>query len=128
MRTIARSLAGTVAALLMVGPATAGADSNDRCTHESWGVDGMPLTATLCVAADPGARVVVSETFARNGQTLQRTLEIDPVNGAEVARAIDTVPLDAIGSPKQLHLTVAYRGGRAAVEHALLLPGAVVLK
>ncbi len=111
----------------MLGPAAAGADS-DRCTHESWGVDGLPLSATLCVAADPGAHVIVSETFARNGQTLQRTLEIDPVSGAEVARAIDTVPLDAIGSPKQLHLTVAYRGGLAAVEHALLLPGAVVLK
>jgi hypothetical protein len=112
----------------MLGPAAAGADPSDRCTRESWGVDGLPLSATLCVPAEPGTRILVSETFARNGQTLQRTLEIDPVNGAEISRAIDTVPLDAIGSSKQLHLTVAYRNGHADVEHALLLPGAVVLK
>jgi hypothetical protein len=113
---------------LILGPAAAGADPADRCTHESWSVDGLPLIATFCVPAQPGAPVVVSETFARNGQSLERSLDIALVNGAETARALDTVPLDAVGSAKQLHLTVAYRNGRASVEHALLLPGAVVLK
>jgi hypothetical protein len=128
MRTIARSLAGTFAGLLLFGPAAAGADPTDRCTRESWSVDGMPLTATFCVPGDAGTHVVVTETFARNGGHLDRSLDIALVNGAEVARAIDTVPLDAIGSTKELHLTIAYRAGRASVEHALLLPGALVLK
>jgi hypothetical protein len=128
MRTIARSLAGTVAGLLMFGPAATSADPADRCTRESWNVDGMPLTATLCVAAAPGAPIVVSESFSRNGERLDRSLDLALVNGADVSRAIDTVPLDAVGSSKQLHLTIAYRNGRAAVEHALLLPGALVLK
>jgi len=128
MRTIARSLAGTVAGLLILAPAAAGADPADRCTHESWSVDGAPLTATLCVPAGAGARVTVGETFTRNGQSVDRTIDLDVVDGAEAARAIDTIPLDAIGSSKQLHLTIVYRAGRATVEHALLLPGAVVLK
>jgi len=128
MRTIARSLAGTIAGLLMFGPGAAGADPADRCTHESWSVDGSPLAAMFCVPAVPAAHVVVSETFTRNGASFARSLDLELVNGADVARAIDTVPLDALGSSKQLHLTLAYRNGRAEVEHALLLPGAVVLK
>jgi hypothetical protein len=128
MRTIARSLAGTIAGLLLFGPAAAGADPTDRCTHESWSIDGSPLAAVFCVPAAPGTPIVVSETFTRNGASFSRSLDLVLVSGADVARAIDTVPLDAVGSAKQLHLTVAYRNGRADVEHALLLPGAVVLK
>jgi hypothetical protein len=128
MRTIARSLAGTIAGLLMFGPGAAGADPTDRCTHESWSVDGSPFAATFCVPAAPAAPVVVTETFTRNGASFTRTLNLELVNGADVARAIDTVPLDAVGSSKQLHLTIAYHNGRAVVEHALLLPGALVLK
>ena len=112
----------------MLGPGTAGADTAGRCTHESWSVDGQPLSATFCVPAPSGARVTVDETFARNGQSIAHALELDLVNGVDVVRAIDTVPLDAVGSAKQLHLTIAYRNGRAEVEHAMLLPGAVVLK
>jgi hypothetical protein len=128
MRTIARSLAGTVAGILLLDPAFASAAGPGQCTSESWSVEGLPLTATLCVPSDAGAHVVVGETFARNGQTLSRSLEFDVESGTDVTRAIDTVPLATIGSTKQLHLTVAYRNGRATIEHALLLPGAVVLK
>jgi hypothetical protein len=117
-----------VTGLLLLAGAAASADPTARCTHESWPVEGQALTATLCVPATTGAHVTVSETVARNGQSLTRSLELDVVNGSAVTRAIDTVPLDAVGSAKQLHLTIAYRAGEAAVEHALLLPGAVVLK
>jgi hypothetical protein len=117
MRTIAGSLAGTVAGILLLGPAASSADPTGRCTHESWMVEGMPLTATLCAptaAVAPAGHVEVAESCARNGAT--------------ITRALDTVALDAVGSSKQLHLTIAYHAGAAAVEHALLLPGAVVLK
>ncbi len=45
-----------------------------------------------------------------------------------VARAIDDVPLGRSVLPYTLHLTLAYRDGQIAVEHALLLPGARPLK
>jgi hypothetical protein len=127
MRTIARSLAGTIVVLLL-GPAGAAADPNSRCTHDAWNVDGLPLSVSLCVPGERAPHVVVSETFSRNGQSFARSLEIDVVDGADATRAIDTVPLAEVGSPRSLHLTVAYRNGTASVEHALLLPGAVVLK
>jgi hypothetical protein len=128
MRTIGRSLAGTLAGILISSPLIAGADPTGRCTHESWSVDGLPLAATFCVPSGSSNHVVVGETFARNGATFSRSLDVELVNGVDVARAIDTVPLDAVGSSKQLHLTFAYHNGTVAVEHALLLPGAIVLK
>jgi hypothetical protein len=92
-------------------------------------VDGGPVAATFCVAAGaPAARVTVNETFERGGKQFSRPLTIDVVSGASVTRAVDDVPLTDLGSDKTLHLTVAYRPGSAVLEHALLLPGAVVLK
>lgn len=91
-------------------------------------IDGVATTATFCVAGAPAARVTVNETFVRGGQRMARALTIDVVNGASVTRAVDDVPLAEIGSSKVLHLTLAYRKGEATLEHALLLPGAVVLK
>ncbi len=86
------------------------------------------MTATFCVSGPPAARVTVTETFVRGPQRLSRPLNIDVVSGAAVTRAVDDVPLAELGSNKALHLTIAYRNGRAVLEHALLLPGAVVLK
>jgi hypothetical protein len=64
----------------------------------------------------------------RGAQRLSRPLTIDVVKGATITRAVDDVPLADLGSAKQLHLTIAYRNGEAVLEHALLLPGAVVIK
>ena len=127
MRTIARSLAGAIGAVLLLGTA-AFADAASRCSRESWSVDGSPLVATLCVPAQRAAHVPVSETITRNGQSMSHALDIDVVNGVDVTRTVDTIPLSDVGSAKQLHLTIVYRNGEASVEHALILPGAVVLK
>jgi hypothetical protein len=130
MRTIARSLAGTIAGILLLAPVAASADPAARCTHDAWNVGGQPLSATLCVPASgsASAHVTVTATYARAGASLTRTLDLDLENGTDVTRDIDTVPLDTLGSPLQLRVTVAYRNGAASIEHALLLPGAVVLK
>ena len=53
---------------------------------------------------------------------------MDVLPGAVVSRTVDDVPLDKIGSSKVLHLTLLERGGVVTAEHALLLPGARVLK
>jgi hypothetical protein len=126
MRLLARSLAGTTVAFLITSAAALAQSEN--CTHDSLTIDGTPTAATFCVASPAGARVTVNETFVRGGQKMTRPLAIDVVSGAAVTRAVDDVPLSEIGSAKVLHLTVAYHGGQATLEHALLLPGAVVLK
>ncbi|HEY5340541.1 MAG TPA: hypothetical protein VIK27_05905 [Candidatus Aquilonibacter sp.] len=126
MRLLARSLAGTTVAFLAAGAAALAQGEN--CTHDTFAVDGTPLTATFCVSGPPSARVTVTETFVRGQQRLSRPLSIDVVSGATVTRVVDDVPLAELGSNKQLHLTIAYRGGQAVLEHALLLPGAIVLK
>jgi hypothetical protein len=82
----------------------------------------------LCVPAPAAGHVTVTATYARAGASLTRTLDLDLENGTDVTREIDTVPLDTLGSAMALRVTIAYRNGQAAIEHALLLPGAVVLK
>jgi hypothetical protein len=126
MRLLARSVARTTVAFLAAG-ATALAQG-ESCTHETLSLDGGSVAASFCVASAPAARVTVTETFVRGAQRFSRPLAIDVVAGASVTRAVDDVPLTEFGSNKQLHLTIAYRPGEAVLEHALLLPGAVVLK
>jgi hypothetical protein len=126
MRLLARSLAGTTVAFLAVG-ATALAQG-ENCTRDALAIDGTPIAATFCVSGPPAARVTVNETFVHGDKRLSRPLTIDVVNGATVTRAVDDVSLVELGSDKQLHLTIAYRNGKVELEHALLLPGAVVLK
>jgi hypothetical protein len=126
MGLLARSLAGTTVAFLAAGAAALA--QSDNCTHDSLTIDGVPTAASFCVSGPSAARVTVNETFVRGAQKFARPLTIDIVSGASVTRAVDDVPLTELGSNKQLHLTIAYRAGRATLEHALLLPGAVVLK
>jgi hypothetical protein len=125
MRLLARSLAGTTVAFLAAGAAALAQGEN--CTHDTLSIDGTPTAASFCVSG-PAARVTVTETFVRGAQQLTRPLMIEVVDGASVTRAVDDVPLGQLGSDKQLHLTIAYRNGRAVLEHALLLPGALVVK
>jgi hypothetical protein len=127
MRHLVRSLAGTTVAFL-VAAGTVLAQSGDRCTSDALTVDGKSLDATFCVSGPPARQVVVNETFALGTQSFSRPLSVEVVAGANVTRTIDEVPLEPFGSTKQLHLTIAYQGGTATLEHALLLPGAVVLK
>jgi hypothetical protein len=126
MHFLARSLAGTTVAFLAAGVSALAQGEN--CTHDTLTVDGAPVAASFCVSGPPAARVTVTETFTRGSARLSRPLAIDIVNGATVTRAVDDVPMTELGSSKQLHLTIAYRPGEAVLEHALLLPGALVLK
>ena len=125
MSLLARSLAGTTVAFLAAGAAALAQSEN--CTHDTLAIDGGSVAAAFCVGA-PADHVTVTETFSRGGQHIVRPLDLDVVSGASVTRAVDDVPLADLGSNQQLHLTIAYRNGRASLEHALLLPGALVLK
>ena len=121
-----QSLAGTTVAFLAAG-ATALAQGGN-CTQDTLSIEGTPTAATLAPASPAGAQVTITETFARGDRQLTRPLTISVVNGATVTPAVDDVPLSDLGSNKQLHITIAYRAGTAVLEHALLLPGALVLK
>jgi hypothetical protein len=125
MRSILGSLAGMMAAVLVLG---APAGAADRCTQDQLVVDGIALATTMCVPAPENGHVEVSETYVHGDVTITRTLAIDMVSGATIARALDDVPLDLLGSTKRLRVTLAYSNGLASLEHALVLPGALVLK
>jgi hypothetical protein len=127
MRHLVRSAAATTVAFLGLA-AGALAQTGDRCTHDVLTVDASPISATFCVSGPTAQHVVVTETFARGDQSFSRPLAVAVVDGATITRAVDDVGLAALGSTKSLHLTLAYRDGIATLEHALLLPGAVVLK
>jgi len=127
MRHLVRSVAATTAAFLLLATGVL-AQTGENCSRDVLAVDDGAVTATFCVPRAPAARVEVTESFSRGTQTFTRPLAIDVVSGATVTRAVDDVPLDALGSSKQLHLTLAYRTGEVVLEHALLLPGAVILK
>lgn len=128
MRVSGRSLAAVVA-LSGAVTAAAGAQANpERCTSDVLTVDGTKITARFCVPPDSGANVTVTETFSAGDQSFTRPLTLQVVPGAAATNAVDNVPLTALGSAKRLQLNIAYRNGQAVLEHALLLPGAIVLK
>jgi hypothetical protein len=132
MRTTACSLAGiagTAGIAAIAFAATVGiAGAQDRCSRETFTVDGAPVIVTLCVAPGAQTPVPVAASFSRGTASFNHTVPVTIVSGAAVSRAVDDVALDALGVNKRLHLTIAYRNGEAAVEHAMLVPGAVVLK
>jgi hypothetical protein len=117
-----------VVALVAVGFAPAAAQPSARCSTDAFPVGGQSVAVTVCAAAPQGGSVTVSETFKSAGKSFVRDSEIDLMPGAAVARTVDDASLAPLGLAFTLHLTLAYRGGAAAIEHALLLPGAVPLK
>ncbi|MBV8750147.1 MAG: hypothetical protein JO103_10595 [Candidatus Eremiobacteraeota bacterium] len=118
-----------VAVLALVGAAAAPALGQQRCTHETFPVASQSVAVTVCTTAADGAKTVpVSETFKNASTSFNHATTIEVLPGASASRGIDDVSLTALGLPYTLHLTLAYRDGSVAIEHALLLPGAVPLK
>jgi len=107
----------------------ASAQSAPRCTHDSLAVDGTALAVSVC--ATPGGKagsLAVTETFKSATASFVHSTSLDVLPGTDISRSVDDVPLDRIGSARVLHLTLVARNGVASIEHALLLPGAQVLK
>ena len=87
------------------------------------------MVVTVCAGAPDGGKLAVSETFKGGIGHRSRTRPRSTCSGgAAVSRAVDDVALTPLGINATLHLTLAYRGGAVAIEHALLLPGATPLK
>jgi hypothetical protein len=127
MHVSGRSLAAVV---VLTGAVTAGAGAQTNspgCSSDVLTVDGNPIAATFC-AAPGNPDVTVTETFSAGGKSFSKPLTLRVVPGAAATNAVDNVDLGPLGSTKRLHLDIAYRNGRALLEHALLLPGAIVLK
>ncbi len=108
------------------------------CSSDAFTVDGKALAVSICTlervtgvrgkpsAGDAGT---LQETVSAKGHApLRRTAAYSRLSNDATARTIDDVPLQSLGIPKTLHVTLAVRGGNVRLEHALLVPGAVVLK
>ena len=110
----------------------------DGCSRDAFVIDGTTVGVTLCPGGTAPARrarsdgqgggMTVIETFSSAGAAFSRTTVVELDDQSGPARAIDDVSLDRLGITKTLHLTIAYRGGSARLEHALLIPGAIPLK
>jgi hypothetical protein len=116
------------AALALLAWSTAAPALADPCSHDSFEVDGKPLGVTVCAAAPSSGKVAVTQTFKSGGAAFSQPATIELLNGASISRTVADVALSPVGSPRTLHLTLAYREGTVSVEHALLLPGAIPLK
>jgi hypothetical protein len=120
-----RTFAAAVALLVW---STAAPALADPCSHDTFDVDGRPLAVTVCATPPNAGKVAVTQTFKAGSATFSQPATIELLNGASVSRSAADVSLSPIGSPRTLHLTLAYRDGAVSVEHALLLPGAIPLK
>jgi hypothetical protein len=123
-----------LALALSLGPAEAAVP--EGCSSDTFSIDGSALTVQLCTGGPfakapatpkPGSASIV-ETFSTHDASFSQTTSVEYLAGAEVSRTLDDVSLARLGISKTLHLTIAYKPGSAKLEHALLIPGAVVLK
>jgi hypothetical protein len=118
-----------VLALIASSLTAASAQPAQRCSRETFAVGGQAVAVTVCAAPADGARTVpVAETFKAGSGSFTHTTSIEILPGASASRAVDDVSLSPLGLSYTLHLTLAYRDSGVAIEHALLLPGAVPLK
>jgi len=113
--------------LLVASVSAAQAQPAQRCTRDTFDVNG-PVTVTVCAGAADGRNVAVTETVKAAAGSFTHTTAIEVLAGASASRTIDDLSLAQLKLPYTLHLTLAYRDGAASIEHALLLPGAVPLK
>jgi hypothetical protein len=118
-----------LAALACALPAVPAIAADTSCTSDAFAVSGKTVTATVCAGAPADGAVPVTETYASGGERTTKTLSVPLSSGEAIARGIDDVDLGPLGiAGATLHVTIRYRAGRATIEHALLLPGAIPLK
>ncbi len=123
-----RTFAAALALLVWAAAPAAAQNPAQRCAHESFDIGGKPVTTSVCAGAPENGKLAVSESFRGGSGSLAHTTTIDVLKGATVSRNVDDVALAPLGINATLHLTLAYRNGAVAIEHALLLPGATPLK
>ena len=117
------------AAVLALNLSPAGAQPGQRCSQDSFPVGGETVAVTVCAGApDSGKTVAVTETIKGRTTSFNHATSIDVLPGAGTSRTVDDVSLQPLGLSYSLHLTLAYKEASIAIEHALLLPGAVPLK
>jgi hypothetical protein len=91
-------------------------------------IDGAPVTVGLCASKTDAKTIAVAETFTSKSTSFAHATTIDVFPGEESSRGIDDVSLEPLGIAKHLHISMHVKAGTIALEHALLLPGAVPLK
>jgi hypothetical protein len=118
------------------------------CSGDVFTIDGHAVTISICPPAEEALaprrregrparearetpeprRLALRETFSSGGESFSRSLPVELVDGSELSRTIDDVPLDKLGIARTIHLTIGYRLGTVRLEHALLVPGAIPLR
>ena len=124
-------LATLTLALAVVSPAPA----QETCSSDTFSIDGRSVDVSVCgptsvpkpTKGQPS--IQLRETVGvRGGVPLVREVALATLPDEGLAHTIDDVPLQKLGIERTLHVTLAYKPGTVRLEHALLIPGAVVLK
>jgi hypothetical protein len=126
---LARFAVALAAAALSASSARAA--SAGACSNDTFAMTGGPVTVEVCPPQNPAGsgKLTLEESFSVKGQApLVREITVDLLPGSDSSRAIDDVGLQKLGIERSLHLTILYKAGSARLEHALLVPGAIVLK
>jgi hypothetical protein len=118
-----------VALFSLLAASTAAATAQPaRCSTDAFPIGGQSVSVTVCAAPADGSSTALTETVKSGAKSFSHATSIDVLPGAAVSRSVDDLSLAPLGLAYTLHLTLAYRGSAASIEHALLLPGAVPLK
>jgi hypothetical protein len=129
MKTSRALLVGSLIALCLAGGALASAQDEATCHHDQLALPSGPISIALCPSADPdGKNLALRLTLSRDGSTLTHNVQIGAVSGADVMHLVRDIPLADFGLSNTLHATVRVDRNGGTIEHALLLPGAIVLK
>lgn len=120
--------------LTLAAAESARAQRLGRCTHETLMVQGLPVTAQYCVVSEGRARrgselpVSVMETFSTPRGSFSKPVAFVFIAGEPISRVMEDVPLQRLGLPGVLHLSLAHRRGAVRIEGAMLTPGAITIK
>lgn len=115
--------------LLLAGAVPAAAE--DACSRDTFNIDGSSVAAVLCAPAQAkpaSGPVTVNATFTSKGINFSKSIALDVLPGEAESRGIEEVSLSPLGSTRSLYMTITYKGGKVALAHAVLLPGAITLK
>lgn len=123
-----RTFAAVLALLAWAAVPALAQNPAQRCARESFDIQGKTVVVTACPGTVEGRSVPVTESFKSGSNSISHGASIELLPGAGVSRGVDDVSLTSLGIAGTLHLTLAYHDGSVAIEHALLLPGAIPLK
>jgi hypothetical protein len=102
------------------------------CSHDHLRIEKQAVSVTLCPGipriADGTVRLPLQLRLDGRPASLNERLLLRYPQLAPHPRAVDDVDLTPLGIAKTLHLSLIPHGNEISIEHAVLLPGPILLR